>query len=851
MKYRIGRIISGLLVAVFLFTCINPLLTPLSATQREYFTIDFLSDLRGINLSGIKVDIYESTISSYDAITSSSGYSHSFSYSAYSDTEGSVAFVKPSDCFLVKVDLETLPYDTGVDKDLVFYGDASQEYDSRFISQIAEVVIDSSLSSLDFVKVDIFNALGNIIKAHFSVTPDNNYVANARASIINNAVDVSGYVTVGSHVERYEYTIVDNTDPVILVANALEAGRISKEEALDLFMDTRYSDYAEECGTYLVSQLVALYEDKAFYSQLPIDKQEALEAIVTPKRTRGDAEYHVPNSYFIIYFNHPNYSGVTANPPQLIQEIGEAFKDAYAFFIDTLGYQEPGSVYPLLFWMNNEYHVYIRDYLCPTNSNYAAWCHPDSGATSFIEVFDTPFLDRAINDAEKSRMAHEYFHSIECKYRPGFVGLPEWYIEGFAVWGQAMCCPSITSSYYGRMNQLLWDPEKSLLDCKYDAVLLSVYLYMNYGGYSTIKAIVQGTSSSADVIAIINSVTQSYSGKSFKDVFAQFWADNYTPQGTYSAYASGLYYTPYIAKYFNSYPTNDPVEDIIPLSSRFLEFDTPSYSATSWNIEVTIDLTKGLYSNFASYLLLRNSNTFAIQQKLILEPSSSFWTFASPITVGNNSIDRGCVMPVNLGTSGNIDCTLTIEVNAAYAVTINDSYVSNSGAGNYQVGTTVNINAGNRSGYEFNGWSVQTVGVTLTDSSKASTSFTMPNKPVSIYANWKPIVTVYDSYANPTGAGSYAQGSTVTINAGSRSGYTFSHWSTSSSGVYFNNQYSATTTFSMPNNTVTVTANWNQVSTPNWVTYAESILYPYSSGYEWMVPIEVYYNGVFSDSYSC
>ncbi len=68
-------------------------------------------------------------------------------------------------------------------------------------------------------------------------------------------------------------------------------------------------------------------------------------------------------------------------------------------------------------------------------------------------------------------------------------------------------------------------------------------------------------------------------------------------------------------------------------------------------------------------------------------------------------------------------------------------------------------------------------------------------------------VTVNGSYAQTTGAGSYAKDATVTIDAGTRSGYTFDGW-TSEDGVTFANENRAQTTFTMPDKAVTVTANW-------------------------------------------
>jgi len=70
-------------------------------------------------------------------------------------------------------------------------------------------------------------------------------------------------------------------------------------------------------------------------------------------------------------------------------------------------------------------------------------------------------------------------------------------------------------------------------------------------------------------------------------------------------------------------------------------------------------------------------------------------------------------------------------------------------------------------------------------------------------------VAVIGSHAAVTGAQKYAADTTVTISAGSRSGYSFSGWT--AEGVTLGVPDSATTEFTMPANSVTVTANWTQV----------------------------------------
>lgn len=63
-----------------------------------------------------------------------------------------------------------------------------------------------------------------------------------------------------------------------------------------------------------------------------------------------------------------------------------------------------------------------------------------------------------------------------------------------------------------------------------------------------------------------------------------------------------------------------------------------------------------------------------------------------------------------------------------------------------------------------------------------------------------------------TASSSYASGATVSINAGTKSGYTFNGW-TSSNGGTFGNASNASTTFAMPGNATTITAIWTQNST--------------------------------------
>lgn len=75
-------------------------------------------------------------------------------------------------------------------------------------------------------------------------------------------------------------------------------------------------------------------------------------------------------------------------------------------------------------------------------------------------------------------------------------------------------------------------------------------------------------------------------------------------------------------------------------------------------------------------------------------------------------------------------------------------------------------------------------------------------------------VAVNDSYADVTGAGSYAEGTVVTIDAGQRPGYRFTGWQSDDPELALADAARGTTTFTMPGHDVTLTATWQKKPTP-------------------------------------
>ena len=174
--------------------------------------------------------------------------------------------------------------------------------------------------------------------------------------------------------------------------------------------------------------------------------------------------------------------------------------------------------------------------------------------------------------------------------------------------------------------------------------------------------------------------------------------------------------------------------------------------------------------------------------------------------------------------------TAVISGPTQYLVTVN----SGTGGGNFAQGATVNISASTPpAGQQFKNWTTSSNGVSFADANSASTTFTMPANAVTVTANYEPIpVTTYTLTVNSgTGSGNYAQGATVNISASAPpAGQQFKNWTTSSNGVSFADANSASTTFTMPANAVTVTANYELETAVEVVETQKTVVYPSGEG---------------------
>lgn len=195
-------------------------------------------------------------------------------------------------------------------------------------------------------------------------------------------------------------------------------------------------------------------------------------------------------------------------------------------------------------------------------------------------------------------------------------------------------------------------------------------------------------------------------------------------------------------------------------------------------------------------------------------------TFTDPVfttsaadthTVGDYDI---VVSEGRLKKSGGVDAGNNYEVtyqkgkltivDTAHTVTVIDG----TGGGTYRKGDRVSVKAYDRQGSAFAGWTSDD-GIVFDNPSAKETGFIMPDKAVTVKANYDTAAVTYKAEViDGTGSGTYREGEKVTIKAYDKQGSAFTGW-TSNDGVVFENAFVKETSFIMPAKNITVTANYS------------------------------------------
>ena len=170
---------------------------------------------------------------------------------------------------------------------------------------------------------------------------------------------------------------------------------------------------------------------------------------------------------------------------------------------------------------------------------------------------------------------------------------------------------------------------------------------------------------------------------------------------------------------------------------------------------------------------------------------------------------------------------------STYNVTVNHGTASSaSGAATFGEGELVTVTANDRSGegLVFDGWWVESLNAPLDNPANAVASFTMPAADVVVTANYKEAAVeaaTYEVIVNDgTGSASYAAGDTVeaVANDYTAEGMAFSGWTVDNGSVVLSDPASATVSFMMAEEPVTLSAHYDLIPQTYNVTVNNGVL---------------------------
>ena len=217
-----------------------------------------------------------------------------------------------------------------------------------------------------------------------------------------------------------------------------------------------------------------------------------------------------------------------------------------------------------------------------------------------------------------------------------------------------------------------------------------------------------------------------------------------------------------------------------------------TYREVKYNVSVTGGTGGGEFEEGASVTL--TANTPGVGERF------TGWTIEGISGLDTTQTSLTFNMP-----AGNVTAIANYE-DIEYTVTVNGG-TTNKAKAIYGASVTITADAP-MTGKRFTGWTID--GITGLDTTKTSLTFNMPAGNVTATANYEDIeytVTVNGGTADKAKA---IYGETVTITATVPTGKRFVEW-TSESGSIFADKTNVTTTFSMPANAVTATANYEDI----------------------------------------
>lgn len=515
------------------------------------------------DLSGIKVDVYSSALTSYDNESKLSEFTHQFAFSVYTDVDGKIQFTRPSDEILILVDVSTLPRNIGIAISTKFYRkDVTQ--DKLFISKVEKIKIEKDVTSERQFFVNVYNKEGTRINVDYTLYEKSSVISGRTETICMEA-------SVGDITESYEYTIPFSTVKYVeSIEELLMEDRISESDALNSCLERFYNHGRSQ---ELIDQVLALKENTLFYETISPEQKAVVEEILSPPSY--NKSYRSGN--FVIY-----YTSSSDTVPVFITSLMSAIQTADASLVGGLSFQRPRSNEQ----GTAEYYIYVSSQTDGSSAYCASFVNDSGVRTSYIEIRYITDLSVEVESYQQGTVAHEYMHAITHAYR-ALGELPGWFTEAWADWA-AVRVKGIASRNASSVNGYLSNTYKTFTtdENSYGKLLLPLYIGQKYGGDTTVANVIKNLAATESVFTAMNNALPS--GVTFGSIFPNFMGYNYAPKYFYTTHSDAWSKRPFISADYplNGYPNGAYGGMVNPLAAHYREFAVPI--GETYNLNITI-----------------------------------------------------------------------------------------------------------------------------------------------------------------------------------------------------------------------------------------------------------------------
>lgn len=548
----------------------------------EMFRLEISCPDGFVDTSGIEIRVFSSSIAYEDEEIGYAEYSESYAFSVYPDCNGAAFFERPSDCFSLSLNLDTLPVGYGVDNHTRFFFPETSHYQIS-LAEISSVQIDCE----DEVVVPILKDIrGDLIFAEATVQ-SNGIISLPSIDTTKHLIDYS---------EEYIVDVQGVKYPYIRNISCSYANDYEKAEYLYQHGFITQYEYIKQLSAYVVQPCES---DLALPSQVDgtelywkirnyLESEEAAEHDCTlieaamrsfdPEQGRSLTYVTSNSGHFRVYYESTEITSTVASA------VAAVFDSVDAKFYSSWGFRRP---------YYDTSTSYYKVYLVNTNA-YAGETPLVGTEGSYINISYTTAACIANNNgisgypyAYHGVVAHEYMHAIFYRYGIMYdTSERQWMHEAFASWAGIAYKTDYAAYASGRVNQFTSTPYETLTYFSssgntnlrhYGACVFPLYIQQQLGGYTRIKKILSDYSSSNNPLTAINTGL-SYYGSSLSEAFSGCASFNYAPSYFYSGVpnSGNQKWNNANANTVESYPYSSPISiSQSKLSCRYTKFNAP------------------------------------------------------------------------------------------------------------------------------------------------------------------------------------------------------------------------------------------------------------------------------------